>query len=121
MKKFSALDIVQGLFALNAIIWTGLATKTVQRAVYLDGYQWRELAFFMGVMMFGNAGAFLLSAWLLPKKRMPVVVFVLLILLVNILLTFTDQVGFWDWTTVLIDFALVGILVGRWSVFVGSD
>jgi hypothetical protein len=59
----------------------------------------------MGMMMFGNAGAMLLSAWLLPKKRM----------------TFTDQVGFWDWATVLIDFTLVGILLGRWKFFTGRD
>ncbi len=75
----------------------------------------------MGVMMFGNAGAMLLSAWLLLKKRMPVFIFMLLLLIVNILLTFTDQVGFWDWLTVLIDFVLGGILLGRWKFFAGRD
>jgi hypothetical protein len=75
----------------------------------------------MGMMMFGNAGAMLLSAWLLPKKRMPFVIFALVILAINILLTFTDQVGFWDWATVLIDFTLVGILLGRWKFFTGRD
>lgn len=120
MRRISLLKISQTLFSLNALIWVGLGIGTLWRLGDTSP-NLRFIMAIMGVMMFGNAGAFLLSAWLLPKKRMPVVIFALAVLLVNILLTFTDQVGFWDWATVLIDFVLVGILLGRWSVFVGGD
>ncbi len=112
--------IAQTLFSLNALIWLGLGFGTLLRLGDTSPELKVVMAIF-GVMMFGNAGAFLLSAWLLPKKRMPAFVFILLILLVNILLTFTDQVGFWDWATVLIDVVLVGILLGRWRFFAGRD
>ena len=77
--------------------------------------------FISGVLMFDNAGAMWLSAWGLAKWHKGFIVFALAVLTVNILPTFTYQVGFWDWLTVLIDFALVGILLGRWGSFVGGD
>lgn len=75
----------------------------------------------IGVLMFGNAGAMLLSAWLLPKKWMSAFIFILLIIAVNIFLTFTDQIGFWDLATVSIDFVLIGILLGKWKLFTGRN
>lgn len=120
MRKFFPLNFVQALFLSNALIWVGLGLATLLRLGETSP-QLKIIMVIMGVMMFGNAGAMLLSAWLLPKKRMHFVIFSLAVLVVNILLTFTDQVGFWDWLTVLIDFMLVGILLGRWKFFVGGD
>jgi hypothetical protein len=112
--------LVQSLFLLNAFAWVGLGIATLLRWGQASSPR-NVIMAIMGVMMFGNAGAMLLSAWLLPKKWMPGFIFILLILAVNILLTFTDQVGFWDWLTVLIDFVLGGILLGRWRFFTGRD
>ncbi|MBT3337291.1 MAG: hypothetical protein HN855_05320 [Anaerolineae bacterium] len=120
MKKISFLKLSQALFTLNALIWIGLGIGTFLRLSETSP-ELKVIMTIIGVMMFGNAGALLLSAWLLPKKRMLILIFVLLILIVNILLTFTDQVGFWDWLTVLIDFALLGVLLGRWKFFTGRD
>ncbi len=120
MKKLSVTKIAQTLFIFNTLIWIELGITTLLRLEQTTP-QVKVIMAIMGVMMFGNAGAMLLSAWLLPKKRMPFVIFALAILAVNILLTFTDQVGFWDWLTVLIDFTLVGILLGRWKFFTGRD
>jgi len=112
--------LVQSLFLLNAFAWIGLGIATFLRLDQTSS-QRNVIIAIMGVMMFGNAGAMLLSAWLLPKKWMPSFIFVLFILAVNILLTFTNQVDFWDWLTVLIDFVLVGILLGRRRFFTGRD
>ncbi len=119
-RKIPPLKITQSLFGINALIWVGLGVVTLLRLGETSP-QIKVVMAIMGMMMFGNAGSMLLSAWLLPKKRMPIVIFALAILTINILLTFTDQVGFWDWLTVLIDFALVGILLGNWKFFVGKD
>ena len=118
-KTEGILKISQSLFSLNALVWIGLGMGTLLR---LDATSpnLKIIMAIIGVMMFGNAGALLLSAWLLPKKRMPAVILILLILAVNILLTFTDQVGFWDWATVLVDLLLVGILLGNWQFFTGK-
>ena len=118
-KNSLILRVAQALFALNGFVWIGLGAGTLLRLGDTSS-NLQVIMAIMGVIMFGNAGAFLLSAWLLPKKRMPVFIFALLLLVVNILLTFTDQVGFWDWATVSIDFLLVGILLGWRKHFVGK-
>jgi hypothetical protein len=52
-----------------------------------------------------------LSGALLPKRRLLFYLFALAVLAVNVLLTFTDQVGALDWITLVIDLVLLGILI----------
>lgn len=113
MKKVFTLKFARALFLLNALIWAGLGVETLLRLSESAA----EMKFMMGVigiMMFGNAAAMLLSAWMIASEKPIFLFFVLGILAVNILLTFTDQVGLMDWITVLIDIVLLGFWFLRW-------
>ncbi len=114
--KNSPLKLVQVLFTLNALIWTGLGIATLLR-LDTTSPQLRIVMTIIGVMMFGNAGAMLLSAWGLGKKRKFFFFSALAVLVVNILLTFTDQVGLADWLTFFVDLILLVILTINWKFF----
>ena len=104
-----AMRWAQGLFFLNAAIWLALGVMSLMR---LGGNQGQGVAaLVVAVLMFGNAGAMALCGALLPKRRMLFYLFALAVLAVNIVLTFTDQVGALDWITFAIDLVLLGILV----------
>ena len=103
-EKPTPNKLAQNLFFLNALIWAILGILTLTSPQ-------QKIMLIIGIMMFGNAGAMLLSAWLLGKKRKAFYFFALAVLLVNILLTFTDQFGLPDLLTLLIDLILLTILL----------
>ena len=113
-----AMRWAQGLFFLNAAIWLVLAIVTVVRFVGSAGQG--VTAVVVAVLMFGNAGAMALSGALLGQRRLLFYLFALAVLAVNIVLTFTDQVGALDWITFAIDLVLLGILLGWRKQFLGG-
>lgn len=119
MKQFlggrRAVQLAKGLFFLNGLIWLGLSVAGVLRLV---GGNPATLAV-VSLLMFGNSAAMFLAGLLLGEGRRLGYVFALALLLVNILLTFTDQVGLLDWLTVAIDLILLGLLLGSYRVYVG--
>jgi len=99
----------QGLFLLNAVIWLALGVMSLLR---LGGNEGQGVtALVVAILMFGNAGAMSLSEALLPRRRLLFYLFALAVLAVNIVLTFTDQVGALDWITLAIDLVLVSVLL----------
>ena len=111
----------QGLFFLNAAIWLVFGVVSVVRIAGNGGQG--ATAVVVAVLMFGNAGAMALSGALLGKRRRLFYLFALAVLAVNIVLTFTDQVGALDWITFAIDLVLLGILLGWRKAFLrgGGD
>jgi lysylphosphatidylglycerol synthetase-like protein (DUF2156 family) len=71
--------------------------------------------------MFGNAGAMALSGMLLARRKLLFYLLALAVLAVNIVLTFTDQVGLLDWITFAIDLVLVAILIVGRKHFYGEE
>jgi hypothetical protein len=100
------------LLALNGLIWLLLAIFTLLR---LDGA--RPGMIVVAVLMVGNAGAMLLAARLITRRRRIFYLFTLALLLVNIFLTFADQFGLLDLLTLLVDLVLLSILLLRWHHF----
>ena len=100
----------QALFVLNAAIWLlfgingilGLARNTTLPQMTL---------WVVTILMFGNVGAMLLAGWWLGKRSRGAFAFALAVLIVNLILTFTDQVGFFDILTALIDLGLLGLIL----------
>ncbi|MBT3315261.1 MAG: hypothetical protein HN390_11690 [Anaerolineae bacterium] len=109
-EKITPHKLAQSLFSLNALIWAILAILTLLRLNQTSPQQ-KTIMLIIGIMMLGNAGTMLLSGWLLSKKRKPFYFFALAVLLVNILLTFTDQFGLPDLLTLLLDLILLTILL----------
>ena len=108
----------QGLFFLNAAIWVLFGIVSVIRLAGNAGQG--VTAVVVAILMFGNAGAMALSGALLGKRRLLFYLFALAVLAVNIVLTFTDQVGALDWITFAIDLVLLGILLGWRKQFLGG-
>ena len=113
-----AVQWAQGLFFLNAAIWLGFGIASVVRLA--GGAGQGVTALVVAILMFGNAGAMALSGALLGKRWALFYLFALAVLAVNVLLTFTDQVGALDWITFAIDLVLVGILIVARKQFIGG-
>ena len=99
----------QTLFVLNAAIWLALGVYTLIRMA--GRYPGQLFVWIVGLLMFGNALAMLISAFGLGKPQRRFFYFALGVLLVNILLTFTDQFGLLDLLTLLLDLVLLAILL----------
>jgi len=102
MTSSNPVRTAQILFVLNATIWlmfgiTGLVN--LQTNPIVPAF----LKWMIPVLMFGNAGAMFLSGFGLGKKNRWFYYLALTVLGMNILLSLTDQVGIWDWMTLIID------------------
>ena len=113
-----AMRWAQGLFLVNAAVWLVFGIVSVVRLA--GGAGQGVTAVVVAVLMFGNAGAMALSGALLGQRRLLFYLFALAVLAVNILLTFTDQVGAFDWITFALDLVLLGILLGWRKQFLGG-
>jgi hypothetical protein len=105
--------IAQSLFGLNAAIWMVFGIVSLVRLSRGSTPPTITL-WVIAIMMFGNVGAMLLAGWWLGKRTRWVFIFALVVLGVNLLLTFTDQVGFFDILTAVIDLGLMGLLLYDW-------
>jgi len=108
-RRFSIPDVARSLFLLNALVWLILGIFTFDRLSRADDAE-PVVLWVVGILMFGNTGAMLLIGLLIGRQRRLVFAFALAVLLVNILLTFTDQFGLLDFLTLLLDLFLFAIL-----------
>ena len=111
MKAFKSPDAVRAarvLFFVDATIWVVLGITSLLNVA--RGPTSIMTAIVIGVLMFCNAGAMVLSGFGLGKWR-GFYYLALAVLLVNIVLTFTDQVGLLDILTFLLDLALLMLLI----------
>lgn len=119
MEKPRAVRAAQALFYLNAAIWLLFGMTTLARLAEATIDQSVAMVV-VGIMMFGNAAAMLLAGIVIGWPRRLIYLFALSVLGVNIVLTFTDQVGIWDILTLLVDLALVGLLIAGRGWYFGK-
>lgn len=108
----------QGLFFLNAVIWLSFGVVSVLRLG--DNPEQLVTAVIVAVLMVGNVGAMLLAGFSLGRLTRWSYIFALAVLLVNIVLTFTDQFGIFDLLTLLLDLLLFGLLLATRSLYTGQ-
>ena len=65
----------------------------------------------IAALIFGNAGAMLIAGIGIGRKNRWLYYFGILVLLANIVLTFTDQFGWLDFVTLVFDVFLLGFIV----------
>jgi hypothetical protein len=99
----------QALFWLNAAIWLVFGLIGLMR-LSNSGNPSITL-WVVAILMFGNVGAMLIAGFWLGRQSRWAFFFALAVLAVNILLTFTDQVGFFDIITAILDLGLFGLLL----------
>ena len=110
MKANSLTRMAQALFYFNAAVWVVLGIANLVRNNGGSSYA----AWIIAILMFGNAAALALCGWGIGTGKKGYFSLALGVLGVNILLTFTDQVGALDIATLAIDVILLGLLVGVW-------
>jgi hypothetical protein len=109
----------QALFFLNALIWLAFGIATLAGVGARNPAQPGILAV-IGALMFGNVAAMLLAGWGIGRGGSLWMLLALAVLGVNILLTFTDQVGLLDWLTLAIDLVILGVLMVKWREITGK-
>lgn len=121
-KTELAVRWAQILFYVNAAIW--LAFGLLGLILPVEGNQASAMTRgIVAVMMFANAGTMALIGWALAKRpqhpaRLRLVYYLaLVVLLVNIVLTVTDQFGLLDLLVLLVDLALLALLLFRRSAY----
>jgi hypothetical protein len=104
------VEAARMLFFLNAGIWTGFALFTVTGMASRYPDQTATL-WILGILMVGNALFMVLAGIGVGKRGRLAYYFSLALLVVNIVLTFTDQFGAFDLVTLLLDVGLLALLV----------
>jgi hypothetical protein len=108
-KSFSFIWTSRIGFFLNAAIWLALGLWSLTR---LAGRVDQSLTMIViAVLVLGNVAAFIFCGMIIRRKPKWFAVITFLVLGVNILLTFTDQVGIIDWITLLIGLIILGLLI----------
>ena len=102
--------IAQSLFFINACVWLVIAVNSILRLESISNTPIVVL-WVVILLMFANAGAMFITGLWLGKQSRWAYFLALTVLLANILLTFTDQVGFYDIVTVLLDIVTLGLLL----------
>jgi hypothetical protein len=119
LKTLNAVRAAQILFFLNAVIWLILGIVSLLRLSRGSPIP-IIMALGIAIMMFGNASAMIVSGFGLRKWR-GFYYLALAVLLVNIVLTFTDQVGLLDILTFALDLVLLGLLIVARKRFLHRD
>lgn len=108
------------LFFLNTILWLAFGISTVVGVV--SSYQEDTLMQWMvAIMMFGNAYAMMISGIGILSRRKIFYLLALAVIIVNIVLTFTDQFGLFDFVTLVIDGVILALLIASWGRFFSSE
>jgi hypothetical protein len=104
--SFRLLRAAQILLFANVVIWLIFGSISILRIFERHPEQY-VIAWVIALMMLGNAAAMGLAGWAIAQRGFWTF-FALAVLGVNIVLTFTDQVGFLDWATFAINLAILG-------------
>jgi len=105
-----ALRLARWLLLANAAIWLVFGLLTHIRPEGLSGLG-QAFYWIVAGLMAANAALFLASAIAVGLKRRAAWTFILAVLAVNILFTFTHQVGFFDLATFAIDAVILALLL----------
>ena len=111
-----SVRVAQALFFTNAAIWLVFGGVSLVR-MGSSGPDFLITAFIVAVLMFGNVGAMLVSGVGIGTRRMLFYCLAIVVLVINVLLTFTDQVGAFDIITVVIDLVALGLLIATRKLY----
>ncbi len=111
--------VIRNLFFLNAAIWLMIAILTITRpASWMMTHV--DVRWLFGALNAANALVFLGLGLLIHRDRKLLFFLALVFLLVNIVLSMTDQFGTLDLITMLVDVALFILLIFKRRFFTGA-
>ena len=116
-KVSNNVRIAQILFFLNTLIWLVFGVISLVRVT--DSYPGQAvIAAVIAAMMFGNALCMFIGGLWLGKPGKASFFFALAVLAINIVLTFTDQFGWLDFGTFVVDATIFGLLLAARRYFI---
>ena len=117
MNQNKSVAISQILFIINAAIWLILG---IADFLYLANRIAMLILLIITLLMFANAGVMLWLAWGLGKQSKLFFYCALGVMAVNIILTFTDEFGFYDLLALLFEVAIVVFLIVTRSLYLST-
>lgn len=108
--KLIYVKIAQALFIIIAIIWIIFSVISIIR---FPGSSTSIVA----CLMVANAGMLLLIGWGLGRRQRRIFHMALVVLLVNVALTLTDDFGLYDLIILVLYLVLAGILLATRSLY----
>ena len=105
------VKITQALFYLNVVIWLGFGLISAAWMINNRGSTPVTVAAFVTIFMFGNAAAMLICGLGLGTRSKWFYFLAVAVMVVNIILTFTDQFGWPDLLTLVIDVLIFILLI----------
>lgn len=119
-KALNPVRVAQALFFLNAAIWLLLGVSSLIRMTG-DNPDRAVTAWIVASLMFGNVGAMLWSGVGIGKRQKRFYYLAVVVLIVNIVLTVTDEFGVLDFVTLVIDLLLLGLLIANRKRYLVDD
>ena len=104
------IKLLRALFFLDAAIWLAFAVAIYMRII--PGIPDQEPAVgMMAALMLGNAAALAAAGWGLGRQSPIFYFFAVAVLVINILMTITDQMGLWDWLVLALEVVMLALLL----------
>ena len=104
------IQLCKWLFWLNAAVWLTFGIWSMVR-IGNSAPESMTILWVIAILMLGNVTAFLWCGWAVQKQASWYRFTIMAVLAVNIVLTFTDQFGLFDFLTLLLDFVLSGLVL----------
>jgi hypothetical protein len=115
-KELKLVKAAQWLFFLNAAIWLAIGMFSLVRMAMGTTSQTVTMLV-VAFLMFGNVGALLVAGFGIGRRWKIFYFFGMAVLVVNIVLTVTDQFGLLDFMTLVIDLVLFGLMIAARKAF----
>jgi hypothetical protein len=112
--------LAQALFYLNAIIWLLFGVMSLFRMADRNPESSVTLTI-LAILMFVNVGAMLFCALTIGKGRKWFYFLALAVLALNIVLSITDEFGFFDFLVLALDVLLLGLLISHRKSFLAAS
>ena len=111
-KLAKPIRVTQYLFYLNAAIWLLFGVISLFRMATGESVYSITLLV-VAFLMFSNMVAMLVAGFVIRWPRKKWFWLATAVLLINIILTFTDQVGIFDLITLFLDVSILGLLIAN--------
>ena len=115
-KVEKQIRMAQTLLFVNAAVWLLFGLISLVRMATGESAATSTLLV-VAVLMFGNVAALLIAGIVVRKPQKRWFWLVTAVLLINIILTFTDQVGIFDLLTLLLDLLILSLIIANRAWF----
>ncbi len=107
LRMHIAVLAARALFLVSALVWAALAALTLHDRPDVGCGAW-----VIAAMMILYAGALVWIAWRLgTRQRRRSYYFAIATVIVTLILTITDQFGFWDLIVLILNLVLLALLI----------